>query len=444
MDFAKNFEYVLGREKKGVDKYGKVGCAYLGKTIVQMGATYSLTNDIFMDLAAPHVVLVCGKRGSGKSYTLSVIAEEITLFSKQVGKHVGGIMFDTMGIFWSMQFPNLQDAGLVKSSGLQPQGVPVNLFISETAVEKYNALGIKYKGIIKLAVNGLSAIDWALTFNLDLNSGEGILMQRVLTDLNEKKKNFDLDDVVVAIEKTKVDEKAKTLLVNLFEGAKGWGLFGKIGTPIDEIIKLGEVAVVDVSTFEFLYGWSVRALVVGLLLRKIFDTRMTSRKIDESEQMSYFLPNMKPPTTERVKYLPQVVALIDEVHEFIASDMETPATKPLLQWIREGRQPGLTLIMATQEPGVLSPTVLSQVDIVISHLLTSKKDIDALRSVAQTYVHYDITEYFSLLPKVKGVCLVLDDNSEKLYTLRVRPKLSWHAGASPNILDKEMNKDKFA
>ena len=443
MTFIKNFEYVLGRDKKEINKFGKIGCGYLGKTIVQMGATFSLTNNIYLDLAKPHIVLVCGKRGTGKSYTLSVIAEEITLFSKQIGKNIAGVMFDTMGIFWSMLYPNYQDADLVKSSGLQPQGVPVNIFINEKSIEKYNSLGIKYKGLIKLAVGELSVVDWALIFRLDINSEEGILLQKVLANIIDKKKEFDLDNIIAAIEKTKANEKAKLLLANLFEGAKGWGLFDSKGTPIDQIVLPGEVAIVDVSTFEFLYGWSVRALVVGLILRKIFDARVTARKIDESEQMSHYIPNVKPPTMEKFKYLPQVVALIDEVHEFIASDTETPATKPLLQWIREGRQPGLTLIMATQEPGILSPTVLSQVDIVISHLLTSKKDIEALRSVAQTYMHYDIAEYFSTLPRVKGVCLILDDNSEKLYMLRVRPKLSWHAGASPNILDKEINKDKF-
>lgn len=442
MKFIKNFEYVIGREREETKKFGKLGCAYLGKTIVKMGASFSLTNDVFMDLSRPHVVLVCGKRGSGKSYTLSVIAEEITLLSNQIGKNVAGVMFDTMGIFWSMLYPNYQQAGLLKGYGLQPQGVPINIFINQKSAKKYKDLGIQCKGVIKIAVNELSAIDWALVFNLDLNSEEGLLLQKILANLANKKKEYDLDDIVAAVEKEKAEEKAKMILLSLFSGAKGWGLFDKKGTPITDIILPGEVAVIDVSTFEFLYGWSVRALVVGLLLRKIFDIRMAARKIDESEKMSYSIPNMKLPTAEKKEYLPPVVALIDEVHEFISADFETPATKPLLQWIREGRQPGLTLIMATQEPGVLSQTVLSQVDLIISHLLTSKKDIEALRSIAQTYMRYDITEYFSNLPKVKGTCLILDDNSEKLYTIRVRPKLSWHAGSSPSILDK-LNKDEF-
>jgi ABC-type dipeptide/oligopeptide/nickel transport system ATPase component len=36
-----------------------------------------MSNNIFLDVARSHVILVAGKRGSGKSYTLGVITEEI-------------------------------------------------------------------------------------------------------------------------------------------------------------------------------------------------------------------------------------------------------------------------------------------------------------------------------------------------------------------------------
>jgi len=35
--------------------------------------------DIYMDSLNPHVVFVCGARGSGKSYVLGVIAEELAI-----------------------------------------------------------------------------------------------------------------------------------------------------------------------------------------------------------------------------------------------------------------------------------------------------------------------------------------------------------------------------
>ena len=68
---------------------------------------------------------------------------------------------------------------------------------------------------------------------------------------------------------------------------------------------------------------------------------------------------------------------------------------------------------------------------IISHRLTAKADIEALKSIMQTYMLYDISKYISELPKLKGTAIILDDNSERLYKIRIRPRQSWHAGASP-------------
>ncbi|MBI2448855.1 hypothetical protein HYV49_01015 [Candidatus Pacearchaeota archaeon] len=35
------------------------------------------------------------------------------------------------------------------------------------------------------------------------------------------------------------------------------------------------------------------------------------------------------------------------------------------------------------------------------------------------------------LPKLKGSAIILDDNSERIYPMRVRPKFTWHGGESP-------------
>jgi hypothetical protein len=123
--------------------------------------------------------------------------------------------------------------------------------------------------------------------------------------------------------------------------------------------------------------------------------------------------------------------LIDEAHNFIPDEGKPASLDILLKLVREGRQPGITLVLATQRPEKLHPDALAQTDLIISHRLTAKGDVDALRAIMQTYMLYDIAKYINELPKLKGVCIVLDDNSERLYTGRIRPRQSWHAGASP-------------
>jgi len=75
-----------------------------------MGQTTSLSNKILMDVLRSHVVFICGKRGSGKSYTMGVIAEGMSDLPPEVKDNVSVILLDTMGIYWTMKYPNKQDA----------------------------------------------------------------------------------------------------------------------------------------------------------------------------------------------------------------------------------------------------------------------------------------------------------------------------------------------
>ena len=63
------FETIVGRNKEDLEKFGKKGIGYIGKHIVGTGEDAHLTTKVYMDLIRPHVILVCGKRGSGKCVT---------------------------------------------------------------------------------------------------------------------------------------------------------------------------------------------------------------------------------------------------------------------------------------------------------------------------------------------------------------------------------------
>jgi len=41
------------------------------------------------------------------------------------------------------------------------------------------------------------------------------------------------------------------------------------------------------------------------------------------------------------------------------------------------------------------------------------------------------------LPKTKGAALILDDNSERIFNVQIRPRQSWHAGGSPAALKEK-------
>ena len=78
-----------------------------------------------MDMMRPHIILVNGKRGSGKSYTGAVLAEEIMGLEEELRKNLSCLLIDTMGIFWSMKTPNEKDLQLLRNWNLKPKGFDI-------------------------------------------------------------------------------------------------------------------------------------------------------------------------------------------------------------------------------------------------------------------------------------------------------------------------------
>jgi hypothetical protein len=418
---------IVGKDWKDLKKFGAKGTAFIGKHIVGKGEESHLTNPVHIDVTRPHVVLICGKRGTGKSYSAGVLSEEIYKLPPDIRNNISVLMIDTMGIYWSMKLPNDKEIDLMKEWRMKPEGVKTRLFVPKGYVKEYKNAGITVDFPFTISVGELTAEDWITTFGFSMIDEHGILIERIIDSLSETYgKSYSIQDIIKAIERDKRSErKTKDALINRFLAAKSWGLFEKEGTKTSNIFKPGCISILDVSHYmRVSESWSIRNMVVGLLSRKIFTQRLVARKIEEYGKI----------TGQAKKTLPMIWIMIDEAHQFIPNEGSTSATGPLLTLIKEGREPGISVLMITQRPNKLHEDALSQADIVISHRLTSKVDIEALRSIMQTYMLKDIEEYINLLPRVKGSAIILDDNSERIYPVQVRPRFSWHAGGSPIII----------
>ena len=82
------YDIIIGRNEEDAKKYGTLGTIFIGRHYVKMGQITSLSNNILMDVARSHVVFVVGKRGSGKSYSMGVIAESILDLPEEIRKNI--------------------------------------------------------------------------------------------------------------------------------------------------------------------------------------------------------------------------------------------------------------------------------------------------------------------------------------------------------------------
>lgn len=409
-------QYVLGRRDPGEG----AGTLNVGRYLALDGSTGS---DVYIDALRPHVILICGKRGYGKSYTIGTLVEELAALAPAVKKNISTLVIDTMGIFWTMHHPNRKEAGFLSGWGLSPQGFEVEVFVPAGNIKQYHGMQIEARPF-SITASELSGYDWCSLFNIDPVDPLGILLVKIIDELNEKTGAFSLNEIVSAIESNSEAEKnLRNAASNYFRLARSWGIFGENGVSIFDMIRRGATSVLDLSSLD---NQNIRAIAVRILTKKIYDERIKARRFYERAEMGEKSDD---------KGIPMVWMFIDEAHMFLPREGGTPATGVLVnEWLRQGRQPGLSAIFATQRPSALHSDVMSQSDIIICHRLTAQDDISALEAVRPTYMREGIGDSLKKMGTGKGIAFIVDDTSESAHVVRMRPRKSWHGGGEPSAL----------
>jgi DNA helicase HerA-like ATPase len=416
--------WVVGRDRKECEEVGEAASIFFGKAF--LGGQ----NPIYLDVDKAHVILISGKRGTGKSWTLGNIAEGIAESPPEVRREIATIIVDTMGIFWSLKFParRTEQIQLLEKWGMKPKSFDVKVFVPQGLKDQYKFDVEPFA----FHPSDITPEDWCLTFEMDENQPMGIAITKAVSKLVERTSRWDISDIITEINSDKYNaESTMRALENKLRAAENWGIFSAEGFRTQEFLKPGQISVIDIS--ELKHGtkqWSIRALIVGLLAKKILDIRLEKRKEEEFKEINEG-------EGEELNTASKVWILIDEAHEFLPSAYSTAASYPLETTIKEGRYPGITIVLATQNPGKLSSEAITQSDILISHRVTAKPDIDGLNQIHHTYLKSDIKDSLNELPRdLKGGALLFDDKRELISQVVTRPRMSWHAGAESSIIKK--------
>lgn len=370
------------------------------------------------------------------SYSQGVIAEGISDLPEEVRNNISVILLDTMGVYWTMKYPNRKEEHQLMEWELASKGLKVIIYTPKGFFKEFKDKGIPTDVPFAIKPSELDPEDWCMTFEIDINSALGVIIEKSVATLKEKGTPFDLNDMIKVIRLQEADATLKAAVENRFANALAWGVFDKEGTSIKDLAQAGTVTILDMSAYAVMpNGWRIKNLVIGLLAEKLFIERMIARKYEEYKQVHSAMHYFSEPEAMKEK-MPMVWLVLDEAHEFLPSEGTTTATLPLITLLREGRQPGISLILATQQPGKIHTDVMTQSDTVIAHRVTARMDVDALGALMQSYMQKGLVEQLDILPRVAGAALVFDDTNEKLYAMKVRPRFTWHGGSAPSALDE--------
>ena len=370
------------------------------------------------------------------SYTMGAIAEGIYDLPEEIKKNLSVVMLDTMGIYWTMKYPNNKEKELLDEWELEAKGIDVQIFTPIGFFNEYKEKGIPTDFPFSIKTGELNADDWCMILDISMTDPVGILIERIVNNLKEEGIEYDIKDIIKAVEQDdRSDKLTKDAVENRFLVAEKWGLFSKDGTLIEDLVVPGQISILDVSPYATTSGTeNLRSLVIGLVAQKLFVQRMTVRKAEEEASISeeiHFFEEEKEKQSE-----PMVWLIVDEAHEFLPVKGKTPATGPLITILREGRQPGISLVLASQQPGKIHTDVITQSDVVIAHRITANIDVQALGGLMQSYMRQGLDKELNMLPPEEGAAIVFDDTNERLYPIRVRPRFSWHGGSAPTALPK--------
>lgn len=372
----------------------------MSKNTIIIGIDERKAENVALSISRARACLICGKRGTGKSYTLGVLIEALN----QIGGVIP-IVIDPMGIFWTLAIENA-DPDLSKW-GLLPTHFPVHILTvgkpeqryGVEVVERMRQFGLQFKPLL-LNPGDISPSEWCSLLELPIHEPQGIVLFRAVRSL---KGFFTIDDIIKKVEgDPRAQDRTKEALLNRMEMVKNWDIFSDVHCEIWDLLDSRFITVLDLSTLDP-GSYGLANLIVMVFLRDIFRERIKARRREDLG----------------IAQTPKKIWLcIDEAHRFAPAGKSTLSKELLISWTKEGRHPGLSIVLATQQPSSLDPELLSQFDLIIAHRLTARADISALNRLSHAYIG-ELKNYMRNI-KNQGEALILDDDEEKVSIVQVR------------------------
>lgn len=440
----------------GTSAYDSKSWVYLGR-LAEAGPL----TDVRFDTAMAHVMALFGKRGSGKSYTLGSLLEglctlEHTSSIAENAKQSAVLLFDTLGIFQWMSIVLTENAqkellkdqfALRRGWSIKPESLDVAIWIPRgTRTPGTPANHVEFT----LNCADFAAEDWGYLLGLDIYQDR---MGQLLNDAyikvtlegwsdsnnrHQPKAQYSLEDLIACVKsdpelvETYHAETQRAILQQLITYRRN-PLFDDNGTSLHEFLKPGQMSIIVMNKMSD----ELRLIVVSAMLRRLIALRVRASEAEKHLNLTDQLAPIEKTALEAslVNAVPPTWVCIDEAQNILPSERRTSATDVIVKYVREGRNYGLSFVVATQQPTAIDPRILAQVDTLVVHKLTVQGDIDYIRKNIKSNLPEEVKyantalDFDQLIRALDiGQALVSNTETERAFVMDVRPRISVHGG----------------
>lgn len=426
---------VFGRTLKNDDVSRLI---YIGKILETTKGRSFLGSDAWLDTTFPHVIYITGTRGSGKSFDLGVLVEGISQLNQSSPiqndmEPITSIIVDTQSQFWTLGYAprvaipaNEEQLDELRRWNLRPNNLTQTRIFSPPGTTRF--LGTEE--ILQLRPRDVRSEEWASLLGQEIYSSQGHILSVTLEAMNNQ--DFEITDMIDYIADDtnwpNVAETSRNAIIYKLDDYRRTNLFSANGLKVRDLLQKGTCNILSLRELRN----EDKSLITAVIARSLFD--ILGKHHNKKKNASFFQTPFDSDGTPDLVWL-----VIDEAHVVAPSDHVSPARDALVEYVKRGRDAGLSLVLATQQPSALDDRILSQVNITFSHRLSFQNDINATvnriptKSVKTMKLSGMSLNDFGDMVRVldAGQCFLGDQASSRAVLVQIRPRVSAHGGYSP-------------
>ncbi len=377
--------YAAGQELlKDVSKasMGQRGSAAIGAVL---GTDVPVVLSV-KDLVSQHLSIIAAT-GSGKSYTVGVLLEELM----KPNNRAAVLVIDPHGEYSTL-------------TGIQN--------LKEFVDNAYRPIvKVLRKENIKIKVTELELEDFLSI--LDMTDKMEAFFIRAYNSLRDRKdfKKVDLQNEVIALRDENNQSTIDGILWRYDSNILRRPIFDDYQhIQLKDQFSVGQLSILDLSGL----SQKEQQLIASVLLRRLFDARegTVNQRYPEGKE----------------KYLPYpVFVVLEEAHRFAPQNGETKTKSILKTILAEGRKFGIGVCMVSQRPSKLDSDCLSQCMSQVTMRIINPVDKNQIAASIES-MSKDILDELPALAKGEAIISGVAINTPTL--VKVRPRLTEHGGIS--------------